>query len=223
MQDAAAPNVGHSLAFVHHVITRALGVIAERGREFADKGFPSPAVRTGFVRYARCVVTCLDAHSLIEDEIAMPALEAKVPTAPYDDMERDHRRMEPILQALTPYIDRIESESNPKTALQALVTYIIKLQALWLPHIETEEKHFSAERLAEAMSEAEHAALVQQFAAASQKHAKPDYLIVPFMLFNLEPTERARFSSGLPATLVERLVPETWRAHWEPMTPFLLT
>ena len=57
----------------------------------------------------------------------------------------------------------------------------------------------------------------------SQRHATPDYLVVPFMLYTLPPQERPIFARNLPPIVTEQLVPVGWRDKWEPMKPFLLT
>jgi hypothetical protein len=54
------------------------------------------------------------------------------------------------------------------------------------------------------------------------KHAVPPYLTVPFLLYNLSPEDRLVFSEGIPAEVLQNLVPIVWKAKWESMIPYLL-
>jgi hypothetical protein len=47
-------------------------------------------------------------------------------------------------------------------------------------------------------------------------------LVVPFLLYNLPPEERAVFSQGMPPIVIQELVPVAWKEKWSPMKPFLL-
>jgi hypothetical protein len=55
-----------------------------------------------------------------------------------------------------------------------------------------------------------------------QEHAKPDYLVVPFTLYNLPPLERTFMARALPPSVVQELVPGPGKEKWQPMAPFLL-
>jgi hypothetical protein len=46
--------------------------------------------------------------------------------------------------------------------------------------------------------------------------------VVPFLLYNLPPEERAIFSQGMPPVVTQELVPVVWKEKWSPMKPFLL-
>jgi hypothetical protein len=53
-------------------------------------------------------------------------------------------------------------------------------------------------------------------------HSGPDYLVVPFVLYNLSPEQRAILAAEMPPIVTQQLVPIAWKAQWEPMSPFLL-
>jgi hypothetical protein len=42
------------------------------------------------------------------------------------------------------------------------------------------------------------------------------------MLYNLPVEDRKVFSQGIPAEVLQNLVPVVWKEKWESMTPFLL-
>ena len=69
----------------------------------------------------------------------------------------------------------------------------------------------------------EHTRLSGLFAEHGRKHMSPDYLIVPFLLYNLPPEERAIFARTMPLILTRLLVPLVWKKKWAPMLPFLLS
>jgi len=54
------------------------------------------------------------------------------------------------------------------------------------------------------------------------KNFGPHYLVVPFMLYNLEPGPRSILASRLPSEMTEQLVPVVWKDRWASMKPFLL-
>ena len=114
-----------------------------------------------------------------------------------------------------------ESEAGP--ALTDLNRALTKMSDLWHPHIQTEEGHFGVEVGAELFSIEEHIEMGQAFAKHSQEHATaPDYLMVPFMLFNLSAEERAIMAQAFPPIITQELVPVAWKEKWAPMAPFLL-
>ena len=46
--------------------------------------------------------------------------------------------------------------------------------------------------------------------------------MVPFILYNLAPGERALMAAGMPAAVTQQLVPGPWKEKWAVMQPFLL-
>jgi hypothetical protein len=56
----------------------------------------------------------------------------------------------------------------------------------------------------------------------SQEYSKPDFLVIPFLLYNLPLEDRIIFSQGMPPILTEQMVPVVWKDKWAPMKPFLL-
>jgi hypothetical protein len=68
----------------------------------------------------------------------------------------------------------------------------------------------------------EQARMIKQFVEHSQQYMKPDFLVIPFLLYNLPQEERTLFSRAMPAILIEALVPVVWKEKWAPMKPFLI-
>ena len=90
------------------------------------------------------------------------------------------------------------------------------------PHIADEESVFSSERLGAVAALDEQLTVARLAAEHGMKHSGPDYLAVPFVLYNLSPEDRATMAEGMPPIVVQQLVPVAWKEKWEPMSPFLL-
>ena len=53
--------------------------------------------------------------------------------------------------------------------------------------------------------------------------SKPATLVLPFLIYNLEGSDREEFTSRMPWILKKFIVPVIWKKKWEKMKPFLLT
>lgn len=215
------PNVGASLLMIHHIITRGLNVVTEQSARLSQSGFADSSLKEGFANYTRTLMSVLRAHHLTEDELVFPCFRGKLPEAPFDVLEEEHHSIEFLLPQVEASIAQLESQT-PGPALQELRRLVSMLKDVWTPHIRKEEQHFSLELLSRLIEPEEHLRLIRDFAAHSQTIAKPDYLVVPFLLFNLEKEERAQFSRALPPVVTEQLVPGVWKEKWASMRPFLL-
>ena len=100
---------------------------------------------------------------------------------------------------------------------------LTKIAQLWHPHIQIEEDHFGLEKIGMMLDIEEHIRLCKMFAQHNQEHSGPDYLVVPFLLYNLSAEDRAIVSQAMPPIVTQQLVPIAWKEKWEPMLPFLLS
>jgi hypothetical protein len=137
-------------------------------------------------------------------------------------LKAQHQALMPILDELDATIKETAALPQAREPLLSMNEVLTKISELWYPHIRIEEEHFTVAKVAELYSPDERAKISMKFAEHSKEHATPDYLAVPFVLFNLPPAERATFSQMLPTILTQQLVPVVWREKWEPMKPFLL-
>ena len=219
---ANQPYVGATLLRVHRVVTRALGVTMERGEIFAFKGFPDQATRLGYTSYVQSMLSFLNAHHLSEEELAFPFFRERIADAPYAELLKTHQQMLPIIEQISGDVAAVLAEQNAADALNVMQQTVGQLRSIWHPHIATEEKYFTVTRLASAASVDEHIQLEQEMGEHAQKHSAPDYLIIPFMLYNMTPADRAVQIAGMPAIVTQQLVPIAWKDKWAPMKPFLL-
>jgi hemerythrin-like domain-containing protein len=216
------PNVAADMVRIHSVITRGLNVSIEHSQAFAREGFPDASTREGFVSYVQSLVSVLHAHHLAEDELAFPYLRDKMPDTPFDLLTAQHREMVPVLDEIKAAIEAVRAEAQPGEGLNDLNRALTKMADMWHPHIQREEDDFSVEIAAELIDVEEHIRLSQMFAQHSQEHSGPDYLVVPFILYNLSAEDRAIMSRAMPPVVTQELVPVAWKEKWAPMSPFLL-
>ena len=72
------------------------------------------------------------------------------------------------------------------------------------------------------MSAEEQIRLLARIGEANHEHSGPDYLVVPFTLFNLPQKDRGYMSDLMPPAVIRDLIPTAWKEKWQPMSPFLL-
>lgn len=222
MSQLNQPNIAADMIRIHSVVTRALDVSIVRSQAFAQSGFPDDSTREGFVDYVHSLVSVLHAHHLTEDDLAFPYLRDLLPDTPFDLLSDQHRQMVPILDEINAALKKVASGEGAGHSLDNLNRALTKMSDLWHPHIQIEEEHFSVEKGAELIGVDEHIRLAQTFAKFSQEHTDPDYLVVPFMLYNLSPEDRAILAGAMPPMVTQELVPKVWKEKWAPMQPFLL-
>jgi hypothetical protein len=222
MSERPRPNVAEDLFSIHAIITRGLNVSLENGRLFAKNGYPGASVRQGFIAYAGCLVSVLHAHHLTESELFFPYFRDKLPDAPFDLLIAQHRELEPVLQQAKEATDGASAEAPAGAALARLNHLLGKIVEFWHPHIRIEEDHFPVDRVATLIDVKEHETLTRAAGEHSRQHAGPDYLVVPFLLYNLPPDRRPLFARTMPPVVTRLLVPIIWRRKWASMRPFLL-
>ena len=128
----------------------------------------------------------------------------------------------PFLENINTAIGEMATDAQAGEPLNDLNRALTKVREIWHPHIRKEEGHLSPEKADELLNVEEQIELGKKFAQHTQQHAGPDYLVVPFLLYNLPGEERAIFSQGMPPIVTQQLVPVVWKEQWEPMLPFLL-
>lgn len=221
MTEITTPDLSRDLNRIHKVITRGLSIGTAGGDEFRQDGFPDPAVKKGYVDYVQTLGMVLEAHHLSEEEIVFPIFVEKMVIAPYERLTADHREISRLVGSLRRGAGDVAAEGDTDD-LSLLVDTLRRIHALWVPHIAIEEECFASPALVKAMTPEEQGKLGADLGKFSSEHSGPPALAVPFVLFNLDPVDRAAMTANLPKALVEELVPVTWKEMWAPMKPFLL-
>jgi hemerythrin-like domain-containing protein len=214
----AKPNVGATLLVVHAVITRGLEVAWDNTKK--QTTVPPGDARQGYADYLHALSSTLHGHHLTEDDLVFPYFKKLLPDAPFEQLSADHKKMEPSIRSLDEGGDFWKTGEDSRIA--EITAALDFLKEMWYPHIKIEEDFYEPEKLEKLLPVDEHVRLIQEFAQYSMENSGPDYLIVPFYLFDLPPEQRARMAAVMPPVVIEQLVPITWKDMWAPMKPFLL-
>ncbi len=129
--------------------------------------------------------------------------------------------MIPLLDQINAWCNRGCSAWEP-SALGDSHSAVNDLNDLWHNHIPIEEKYFSPQECERMLTPEENARLEGAMGKHAAEHAMPNELVVPFVLYNLEPDDRAAMAFSYPPVITQQLVPVVWKQAWAPMQPFLL-
>ena len=217
----SAPSIARDLVRIHKVITRGLAVSVSHAASFAQQGFPDLQTQQGFADYVHSLESTLDGHHLSEDDVAFPAFKQVLPDAPYVRLAADHQEIVVLLSEVKQVIPDLAGASH-RQALVALFSTLSRVTAIWAPHIEKEEFYFAEQPVNAVMSPEEQSRLSAATSRHSQEHTSPDFLIVPFVVFNLAGQDRQEMMQTLPPMITQQLIPIVWKDKWAPMKPFLL-
>jgi len=223
MSEQIVSSLAEDLLRIHRVVTRALHVALTSGQKFAQSGFPDDSMRRGFYNYVRSLSILLNSHHIGEDEIAFPRAKERIPGIPVDHLCADHKEMAGILTEINQMLEKSASGVKDDEVLVGLNDALGRLNNLWTDHIHLEEDVFAARKLREAFKDYEQADLSQAISKFSMKHNSPNYLILPFILYNLSEEDRKKMMSSMPKVIIQILVSVVWKNKWESMKPFLLT
>ena len=222
MKEAISQSVSNSLIRIHKVITRGLEVSLQHTDTFINQGFPNETTKQGFMIYIQTLASVIHGHHLAEDDLAFPYFENIFPKIPYTHLCQEHERMQKLVDMLQPILSELAESSDSKLLLQKLKIVLENLDEIWHPHYKMEESHIKEERVNALISMEEQMKLNQSFSEHSKKNTGPEFLVIPFMLYNLNPVDRADFAAAFPPVVTQELVPHVWKDQWAPMQPFLL-
>jgi len=221
--DQNKPNIAASLMTIHYVITRALSVSIANATRFIDDWNTNTTLLEGYKNYLLALVSVLNGHHLTEDELAFPFFKDKIPAMPYDRLTLEHEEITKITEEIRTIAESFSEHDQAIEKFRQLTELLKKLIDIWHPHIKMEEEYMSAEKLDKLLSVEQHLELIKSFGEHSMKNTGPDWLVIPFILFNLPPEIRVNMERALPAEVTGHLVPVVWKDKWISMSPFLLT
>jgi hemerythrin-like domain-containing protein len=217
MSQLHGPDVAADLVRIHRVITRGLEVSIRHSRAPLRA-----ATAAGFVTYVQTLAWVLHGHHVGEDQAAFPFFRQKQIDAPYLLLVAEHGQMQAILDEVKPAVDRLAAEPGDRKSLAFVHQALSQLAGVWHPHIAREEAHLTSQAIAAAIGVEEQMSLAKGFAEHAQQNSGPNYLAVPFVLYNLSAEDRAGMVRVMPPEVTQHLVPVVWKDQWAPMKPFLL-
>jgi hypothetical protein len=213
------PELGGDLLRVHRAITRALGVAREHGEAFGGAGHPDAGTWQGYLIYVRCLAALLHAHHTTEDEAVFPDLCDRLPQAPCDALMAQHRAMEPVLGEIEAALTGAPS-AGPERTLEVLLPALARLDDLWQTHIALEEAHFGPQALGRTLTMAERRRAGRATSRHAARHQRPFALMLPFLLYNMVPEDRAVMLQLMPP--IVPLLLGLFKPRWRALAPFLL-
>ena len=213
-----AKHLSKGLDLIHRVLSRPLNI----GISHIDSCISSKKVdmenHEGFKDYISSLTTVFNAHHHGEDEILFPTFEKKINNADFSVLKKQHKELHPLMVQITAKIDVDNPSLNQYQEIRNLLK---ETKDLWIKHRDEEEQFVELE-MEPVISLAEQIELNNKLSKHGQSMSEPANLVLPFLIYNLEGTERDEFTNDMPWILKKFIVPIVWKSKWEKMRPFLL-
>jgi hemerythrin-like domain-containing protein len=222
MIELSNPDTHGDLVRIHRLITRALDVSAENFQSLSQGLDMDRPNRDGFISYVQSLVIVIHGHHTLEDEIFFPFFKGRMQGVQFDTFTIDHNIIKELLEHMSVALDLLTADTKIAEVSGRQYELLQKMIGRWHPHIKKEENTFTREHVEAVAGAEELVRLSEEIAKYNQEHSQPLELVVPFLIYNLEPKDRAIFSQRIPSFILDDLVPGDWREIWEPMKPFLL-
>jgi len=198
-------SVHDTLASHNAAAHRAIDRMLARLVEVATHDPHHPALHDGVT----CAITMLRAHHGYEDELLLPLLRRLEAEGPWEQVSEEHER----LAALCSRLERAGAGER--------ADLLQSIHELVVPHMQAEEAHLTPDHWRQWLAEDEARAFGKEVAAHSRAHLKPSTKLLPLIVFNLTPSERAEFTERMPGFVVKGLVPYAFRPMWRKLRPFM--
>lgn len=203
------------LFMIHKIITKGITTSLKKCDEYIGKQGIPPEDAAGFKLYLSTLIGVTHSHHLSEDEIAFPFFKDLI-TGPYERLKDDHLLISGVLDKLDKCLPEI-SAGEPVNLRNAL----IELENLWVPHIKIEEDNFTADKVHAVVGLKEQENITEKLSGHGRKNSGPGPTVLPFLIYNLEGSDRDAFASRLPWIVRKVLVQVIWKRKWAAMKPFL--
>jgi hemerythrin-like domain-containing protein len=222
MSNEHQPNIGEDYIRFHKVMTRGLAVSLQNINKSLQIGALEKLNREGFLKYVQSFSSVLNGHHLVENEKIFPYFKDKLPEVPYERLMSEHEIFNDGLKEINTGLSHLMSENDEMNSLKQLKSGFGKIDQIWHPHIQIENTQLYGQIGSLKIDLDEMIRIQKEAGEFFQEHTDPAYLIVPFVLYNLSPEDRAMASQGFPEMVTKKLVPIDWKDKWTPMQPFLL-
>jgi len=222
MSNENRPNIGEDYIRFHKVMTRGLAVSLQNIDEFSNRGALETQNRESFLKYVQSFSSVLDGHHLVEDEKIFPYFMDKLPEVPYERLISEHKIFKSGLQEINTGLGNLRAGNDELESLKLLKSGLGKIDQIWHPHIQIEDTQLYGRVRSLKIDSEEMIRIQKEYLEFFQEHTGPEYLVGPFVLYNLSPEDRAIAANGLPEIVTKQLVPIEWKDKWAPMQPFLL-
>lgn len=222
MENKNQGDVGKDIIRFHRIITRSLETIIQNVDKFIETGAIENEKREGFLKYIQTFQTVMDVHHALENEKIFPYFKEKLPDAPYDRLMTQHEWVKTALTQIIGGINELKSNVDELESLNSIKTGLKQIDKIWHPHIKIEEDQIYGRVGSLNLGLEENNKLRLEFSQFFEEHAEPAYLVIPFLLYNLSPKDRAIQAQYLPEIITKQLISVDWKDEWAPMKPFLI-
>jgi hemerythrin-like domain-containing protein len=213
-------SIADGLIGIHRSITRGFTIAEETLQRMVQNTLSDKQSLNGFLEYLRSLVTLVHAHHSTEDRIVFPTFRTKTMEAPYALLGKEHVQMEKLLNEIKPLVEKLAEDKRDMVSIKKLQQLIQALYDLWSPHIEIEQCRFSGSTISTHMSTEEEQQIALRVGQHMAENAKPDYLVIPFLFYNLSSQDRKMMQPFLPPNITSLLT--TWKDNWAAMKPFFI-
>lgn len=222
MENENQGDVGEDIIRFHRIITHSLEIIIQNVDKFIENGAIEEEKREGFLKYNQSFQTVMYVHHALENEKIFPYFRDKLPDAPYDRLITQHEWVKTALTKIGEGINNLKSNMDELESLNSLKVSLKQIDKIWHPHIKIEEDQIYGRVESLNLGLEENNRLRGEFSQFFEEHAEPAYLVIPFLLYNLSPKDRAIMTQQLPKIITKQLLQVDWKEKWAPMQPFLI-
>lgn len=222
MSNEDQPDIGEEYIRLHKVMTRGLRVSLENTNEYVQAEALENVNREGFLKYVQGFSSVLHGHHLVEDEKIFPYFKDKLPEVPYERLTTEHEIFNAGLREIKTGIDNLTSRTDELESLKLLKSGLDKVNELWSDHIQIENTQLYGKTRSLHIDSEEMIKIQMEDKKFFQDHSGPPYLVMPFVLYNLSPEDRAILTGGFHDNETEHLLNVEWKDKWISMQPFLL-
>lgn len=215
-------DAGTDIIRFHRAITRSLEIVIQNVNDFIEIGAVEEQKREGFLKYIQTFSTVMNIHHVLENEKIFPYFMDKLPDAPYERLITQHEWVKAALSQINSLIDDLQSNVDELESLDSLKADLRQIEKIWHPHIRIEEEHIYGKVGSLNLSLEETNRLREEFSQFFEEHAEPASLVMPFLLYNLSPKDRAIQAQQLPKIVTKQLLSVDWKKEWASMQPFLI-
>ena len=212
-------HLSKGLDLIHKVLSRPLDVGISYLDECLSSGKMDLENQEGFKDYINSLITVFVGHHHGEDEILFPTFEDKIKGADFTKLKKQHKEIHPIAEKIKDKINVTDPSANNYEEIRNLLQ---EMKGLWIEHRDEEEGIVELD-MEPLISSKEQIELNDKLSKHGQDMSEPANLILPFLIYNLEGSDRDEFTDDMPWILKNFVVPIIWKSKWEKMKPFLLS
>ena len=211
-------HLSKGLNLIHKVLSRPLDI----GISHLDKCLSYKEVdmenHDGFKDYISSLAMVFNGHHHGEDEILFPTFEKKIKDVDFSKLKKQHEELHPLIEQIK---IKVDTDSPSIEDYQEIQSLLKETKALWIKHRDEEEQIVELD-MEPILSTKEQIELSDRLSKHGQSMSEPANLILPFLIYNLEGSDRDEFTNDMPWILKKFVVPIIWKSKWEKMKPFLL-